>query len=222
VRTADSALSGAPQGPCGIMTFVVRAIVLAAGASSRMGRPKAGLPLSDGADTFLSRLLRTFTAAGIPDIVVVTGSSPDAVRAAAGRVRHPVRFEYNARWTDGQLTSLLTGLRERPGDVVEAALVMLVDAPLVTPATVARLVKTWREHRAPIVRPARGDEHGHPVLFDRALFGELRAADPTRGAKAVVRAHAAEIVNVPVDDPGAFLDIDTDAEYREALRGLRQ
>jgi len=185
-----------------------------------MGRPKAGLALSDHADTFLSRLIRTFTVAGIPDIVVVTGSTPEAVRAAAGRTRRSVRFEHNAQWSEGQLSSLRAGLRERPGDVVEAALVTLVDAPLVSVATVVRLVEAWRRQRPLIVRPARGDEHGHPVLFDRRLFDELRAADPARGAKTVVRAHDADIVNLPVNDPGAFLDIDTEQEYRDAVREL--
>ena len=201
---------------------VVRAIVLAGGASSRMGRPKAALALSDSADTFLSRLIRTFTDAGIPDIVVVTGSTPAAVRAAAGRTRRQVRFVHNAQWANGQLSSLLEGLGRRNEEVVEAALVTLVDAPLVRVATVARLLKTWRQRHALMVRPARGEEHGHPVLFDRRLFDELRAADPARGAKTVVRAHEADIVNLPTDDPGAFLDIDTEQEYRDALRQLRR
>jgi molybdenum cofactor cytidylyltransferase len=187
-----------------------------------MGRPKAGLTLSDPADTFVSRLIRTFSAAGIPDIVVVTGSTPEAVHAAAGRTRRPVRFEHNAQWPVGQLSSLLEGLRDRPGDVVEAVLVTLVDAPFVSVATVARVVATWRQRRPLIVRPARGDAHGHPVLFDRALFDELRAADPALGAKTVVRAHESAIVNLPVEDPGAFLDIDTEQEYRDALRELRR
>lgn len=187
-----------------------------------MGSPKAGLPLSDPADTFLSRLLRTLINAGIPDIVVVTGSAREAVRAAAGRTRRPVRFEHNPKWAAGQLSSLLTGLGEHRGDLIEAALVALVDAPLVAPATVACVVETWRQQRPLIVRPARGAEHGHPVLFDRRLFDELRAADPARGAKTVVRAHDADIVNVPVDDPGAFLDIDTEPEYRDLLRELRR
>jgi molybdenum cofactor cytidylyltransferase len=185
-----------------------------------MGRPKAGLALSDHADTFLSRLIRTFTGAGIPDIVVVTGSTPEAVRAAAGRTRRPVRFEHNAQWSEGQLSSVLAGLRERPGDVVEAALVTLVDAPLVSVATIGQLVAAWRRRRPLVVRPARGDEHGHPVVFDRRLFADLRAADPAQGAKAVVRAHEADILNLPVEDPGAFLDIDTEQEYREVLRAL--
>jgi molybdenum cofactor cytidylyltransferase len=103
---------------------------------------------------------------------------------------------------------------------MEAALVSLVDAPFASAATIAHLVETWRRERAPIVRPARGDVHGHPVVFDRALFAELHAVDARVGAKAVIRAHAGEIVNVHVDDDGAFIDVDTPDEYRDALRQL--
>ncbi len=96
---------------------------------------------------------------------------------------------------------------------IEAAVIMLVDAPLVSPETITRLVSEWRRTRAPIVRPARGDEHGHPVVFDRAIFSELEQCDAAAGAKLVIRAHEHEIFNVPIDDPGAFEDIDTPADY---------
>ena len=200
---------------------MVRAIVLAAGASSRMGRPKAGLPLADGGDTFLSRILRTLTAAGLPEIVVVTGAAPEAVRTAAGRVRPSVSFVQNDGWQAGQLSSLLAGLDHRPGARLEAALVMLVDAPLASVDTVRRVLRAWRETGAPIVRPARGDEHGHPVIFDRGLFHELRAADPAAGAKVVVRARSDRIVNLPIEDPGAFVDVDTEEDYRQLIQRVR-
>ena len=77
---------------------MVRGLILAAGASSRMGRPKAALPLTDRADTFLSRLLRTYIVAAVPEVVVVTGANAELVRAAAGRVDARVRFEHNANW----------------------------------------------------------------------------------------------------------------------------
>jgi CTP:molybdopterin cytidylyltransferase MocA len=65
----------------------------------------------------------------------------------------------------------------------------------------------------------RGDQHGHPVLIDRSLFDLLRRADPHRGAKAVVRAHATPAGDIQVDDDGAFDDIDTPVEY-ERLRPI--
>lgn len=199
---------------------MVRAVVLAAGASSRMGRSKAGLPLTDRADTFLNRILRTLLAAGLPDIVVVTGCAAEETTSAAGRMRAPVRFAHNPNWTSGQLSSLLVGLADRPGNRLEAALVSLVDAPLFSSDTVRRVTQAWRQSGASIVRPAAGEVHGHPVVFDACLFAELRATNLETGAKAVVRAHTTEILNVPVTDAGAFIDIDTPQAYSDALRAL--
>lgn len=214
------------------MIHVVRGVILAAGASSRMGRPKAALPLTDRADTFLSRLVRTFLQAGVPDLVIVTGADAELVRAAAGRPDRRVRLVHNPRWQSGQLSSLVAALTHevvRPftiqpgsrGAALEAVVVNLVDVPMVSVGTVVDVVREWRRTRAPIVRPARGDQHGHPVVFDRAVFDQLRTADPQVGAKAVVRAHTDRILNVPSDDDGAFLDIDTDAEYRAIVASLR-
>ena len=189
-----------------------------------MGRPKAALPLNDRGETFLFRLLRTYLVAGLPEVVVVTGANVELVRAAAGPIDPRVHFAHNASWEAGQLSSLLTGLEARaPGTshgdrLIEAVMMTLVDVPLVSPATCVRVLSAWRTSRAPIVRPARGDEHGHPVIFDRSLFDAFRAADPVQGAKAVVRAHADRILNVPIDDEGAFADVDTPAEYEALLR----
>jgi molybdenum cofactor cytidylyltransferase len=89
-----------------------------------------------------------------------------------------------------------------------------VDVPLVSAATVRAVLKRFRETGAPIVRPVRGDAHGHPVIVSSSLFGALRAADPAVGAKPVVRANASARGSVEIDDdPGAFLDIDTPEEY---------
>jgi CTP:molybdopterin cytidylyltransferase MocA len=192
---------------------VVRSIILAAGASSRMGRAKPALPLGACGDTFLGRIIRTLFSAGVPDLIVVVGADPDAVRHER-LLRDPrVRVVENPLWQSGQLSSLLAGLDASSRLPLEAALVTLVDVPFVTAQTVECLLRRWRETRAPIVRPARGDEHGHPVIFDCAIFDALRHADPAAGAKAVVRAHEHRIVNVPVNDPGAFQDFDTPDEY---------
>ena len=100
-----------------------------------------------------------------------------------------------------------------------AALVTLIDVPLVAPGTVRTLVRTFQSGSALIVRPASRGRHGHPVIFDRALFDELRRANPKEGAKQVVRAHAAEILDVEMADEGAFTDIDTPEEYERLING---
>ena len=191
---------------------VIPAIVLAAGKSTRMGRPKANLPLEDG-ETFLSRIVRTLSAAAVDDVVVVVGHEADAIVTAFSRTGAAARFVTNTDYENGQLSSLLRGLNavDRPG--VNAALVTLVDVPFVNADTVRAVIDRYHQTHAPIVRPVRGDEHGHPVLIDRSLFDEIRRADPSGGAKLVVRAHASAIGDVQVNDDGAFRDIDTVDEY---------
>ena len=198
---------------------MIPAIVLAAGESSRMGRPKALLPLGLE-ETFLTRIVRTFREAGVEDVVVVLGHEADAIaRTLDGGA---ARIVVNERYRDGQLTSLVAGLRivDRPG--VVAALVTLVDAPLVTAATVRAVVDRYRRTGARVARPVRGAEHGHPVLIDRSLFGALRAGNPAVGARAIVRAHATAEGDVEVTDEGAFTDIDTPEEYQRVLQELSE
>jgi molybdenum cofactor cytidylyltransferase len=194
---------------------MISAIVLAAGASSRMGRPKAALPLGQTGETVLSRVVRTLLDGGAPKVVVVAGAHLDAVRSAMP-VREPrARVIEHAGWQKGQLSSLLAGLDTVDDPLLEAALVTLVDVPLVRSSTVAEVIAAWRRTRAPIVRPANGERHGHPVMFDRSVFCDLRAADPNTGAKAVFAIHRDRIVNVTVEDAGAFEDIDTPADYEK-------
>lgn len=191
---------------------MIPAIVLAAGKSTRMGRPKANLVLDDG-ETFLCRIVRTFHAAGVDNVVVVVGHDADVILEAFSQTDAVARVVENADYENGQLSSLIRGINavDRPG--ILAALVTLVDVPCVTAATVRAVVERYLQTGAPVVRPVHGDEHGHPVLIDRSLFDDIRRADPAHGAKVVVRAHVSAAGDVPVDDRGAFLDIDTMAEY---------
>lgn len=216
---------------------MISAIVLAAGASSRMGQAKAALPFGQTGETVVAHVVRTLLEGGVPDVVVVAGAHIDAVRAAMpafaeastfakatadktagkpGRAR--ARVIEHLGWQQGQLSSLLAGLDAIDDPLLEAALVTLVDVPLVRSSTVAEVIAAWRRTRAPIVRPASGERHGHPVMFDRSIFADLRAADPDTGAKAVFAIHRDRILNVEVNDEGAFKDIDTPADYDEVLR----
>lgn len=196
---------------------MIAGIVLAAGASSRMGQPKAALPLGRHGGTVLSYGVASLLAAGVPRVVVVAGAHVEAVRRAL-LIQHPsVVVVEHGRWQDGQLSSFLCGLDAIDQPTLEAVLMTLVDVPLVAPDTTRRLMHAWRDHRSAIVRPARGETHGHPVLFDRRVFDALRRADPAHGAKPVVHAHAHDLVNLPVEDEGAFLDLDTPDDYQQVL-----
>lgn len=190
-------------------------LVLAAGASARMGRPKAWLPV--GSECFLTRVCRVLAEGGLTDLVVVTGPETADVGRCLSDAGISARLIENRNRDRGQLSSLQAGLTlaDRPG--VDAVLVHLVDAPLVRPATVRAVIEAFHRTRAPIVRPLAGTRHGHPVVFARPLFDDLRTADPALGAKAVVRAHAERAVDVPVDDPGVYEDIDTPEDYRRLI-----
>ena len=194
-------------------SIMVVGIVLAAGASSRMGRPKALLPLGD--DVFVTRVCATLQEAGLDDVVVVAGAERAAIGAAIAAAGLRARVVENPRREQGQLSSVLAGLAvaDRPG--VGAVLVHLVDVPLVRVATVRAVMDAFSRTQAPVVRPVAGGRHGHPVLFARRVFDELRRADPAIGAKAVVRAHAASACDVPVDDQGACRDFDTPGDLAE-------
>jgi molybdenum cofactor cytidylyltransferase len=193
-------------------------LILAAGDSTRMGFPKALLLTRDGRP-FVAAIASTFAEAGIHDIVVVTGRDHDRIVAALEKERlavvpHVVRNPDPSR---GQLSSLIAGMDAVVTPDTQALAMTLVDVPMLDPHTVRVVVAEWQRVRAPIVRPAIGDRHGHPVVFDHRLFAELRTAPLDVGAKAVVRAHADEIVNVPVTDEGCLADVDTPQDY-EALR----
>ena len=187
---------------------MIAAVLLAAGASSRMGRPKALLEV--GGQTFVRRILETLRDGGVSDTVVV-------VRAGASAVAREVdaagfgRVVENPDPDRGQLSSLIVGLDaiDRPG--VTAALVTLVDVPLVRPSTVAALLGRVAGSAAPVLRAAHAGRHGHPVVFTRAVFAALRGADAAIGARAVMRAFAVE--DVAVDDPGVLRDVDTPQDY---------
>ena len=193
---------------------MVPGVILAAGDSTRMGFPKA-LLLTRDRTPFVVAIASAFAAAGIQDIVVVTGRDHERITEALANQDLAVkpRVVRNPDPARGQLSSLIAGMDAVVTPGTQALAMTLVDVPMLHPDTVRVVVAEWQRTRASIVRPAIGDRHGHPVVFDRRVFAELRAAPADVGAKAVVRAHADEIVNVPVTDEGCLVDVDTPQDY---------
>lgn len=187
---------------------MIGAIVLAAGFSTRMGRPKASLPLGDG--TFLGRILATLDAAGIEVVRVVLGGDAEAIAGEHGLA--PPRLVVNPRPQDGMLSSARAGVLSLP-DGLEAFLLWPVDHPLVRADTVRAIVVAAATGRSPVVVPSHAGKRGHPVLFAERLRTEILAAPDAVGARAVVRAHGTESVEVAVDDPGTIDDADTPDDY---------
>jgi len=191
---------------------MIPAVILSAGKSTRMGSAKALLPIDSG-ETFLTRIILTMQSAEVEDIVVVLGHQADEIAERVVKRGLAPRLVINADYESGQLSSLLTGLRaiDRPG--VTAVLLTLVDVPLVGPGTVRAVLDRYRAAHPPIVRPVDRLRHGHPIVIDRTVFDEIRRADPSIGAKPIIRSHVSSAGDVPVADEGAFCDIDTPEDY---------
>lgn len=186
--------------------------VLAAGRSTRMGRPKAMLPAGDGM-TFVSRLAATLRAAGIQDVLVVVRPGDEVIRPEleARGFRPAVRLVVNERADAGQLSSVQAAVWAARTSRAGGLLIVPVDMPLVTEVTVRRLLDAFESSGAPVARASYGGRHGHPVIFARAVFDELMNADPAIGARAVVRAQAT--LDVEVDDRGVVEGVDTPKDY---------
>ncbi len=200
------------------MPAMIPGIVLAAGASSRMGRSKGLLPCGDAGLTFVASVVLALREGGVDDVLVVGRSGDDALRLEVET--HAGRFVENPRPEDGQLSSLVAGLNVADHPGVRGVLVTPVDVPMIPARAVAALLDAFNASSAPVVRAVHRGRHGHPVIFSRAVFGDLRRADASVGARAVVHAHAVAVVDVEIDDEAVVIDVDTPDDY-ERLFGKR-
>ena len=183
-----------------------------------MGRSKPLLTNAAGS-TFVGHLIASAAAAGLARIYVVGRPGDAGVRAEV--VNHGGTFVENPWADDGQLSSLQAGLRALECEPdLDTALVMPADMPLVTPAVIARLVATAETSAALILRATHAGRHGHPVIFKRAVFAELHAADPEVGAREVVRADRGRVEEVETGEIGVTIDVDTPDDYLRAFGHL--
>jgi molybdenum cofactor cytidylyltransferase len=185
----------------------VAGVLLAAGASRRMGRNKMLLELEG--ESLVRRAARRALAAGLAPVVVVIGHEADRVRAELKDL--PVEFAVNPDYTGPTSGSLHQGLRKLGPDV-DAAVVLLGDMVRVSQETLAMLVAAARGTDAPLVVSRYGDVTAPPLLFRRVLFPELLAWQGEGCGKAVVQAHSHEAMFV--DRPAALLtDVDTPDDF---------
>ncbi len=187
-------------------TFRVACIVLAAGAGTRFGEPKAGAELGPGV-RFIDAVVQTAREAGADPIVVVI---PPGFVAPAGTIA-----VINAKPLGEQIASLRLGLSRLVSVPVAGALAWPVDHPYADLESARAVIEGARRSGAPIVVPTLQGRRGHPVYFSRDSWREL-ATISDGGARAVVRAHAADLHEVPVTHIGVVRDIDTRADMTNA------
>ena len=182
-----------------------------------MGRPKALLPCPPDGHTFVSQAVRTLHTGGIEEVGVVGRPQDAALRTEVSRQSRPVAYLENPTPERGQLSSLLEGLSYAEACGADGVMVLPVDIPSVKAATVQSLREAFDRGAAPIVRAVYEGRHGHPVIFSRPVFAELRAADLSLGAREVLRRDPARVCEVSGDDPGVLRDVDEPGDYRRLV-----
>jgi molybdenum cofactor cytidylyltransferase len=190
-------------------------VVLSAGESSRMGRPKALLPIEG--QTFLERIVTALKKTQVGKIIVVLGHDAENMTR---EIKHlPVDVLINFDYQLGQLSSLQTAVHHLQSDEhCDGILVHLVDHPYIDGKLVDLMIQRFYERGKLIIVPRYQGKRGHPVIFSRSLFRELLDAPVEQGAKAVVNAHAKETLEIAAGDEGVTIDIDTPDEYRHHVK----
>jgi molybdenum cofactor cytidylyltransferase len=184
----------------------IAAIVLAAGRSTRMGGPNK-LTAEIGGKPLVRIAAEEALASRAAPVIVVTGHQREQIEAALAGL--DVQFVHNPDYAEGLGTSLRAGVAAVPAEA-DGVVVCLGDMPQVTAALIDRLVAAYdAEKGALVVAPTRNGQRGNPVLWSRRFFPDLMAVSGDVGARHVLASYGEAVVEVPVSEEGAFLDVDT-------------
>jgi len=183
------------------------ALLPAAGASRRMGRPKLLLPFRGR--PLIAAVVDALRAGGVDTIVLVIAPEDEELRAWARQAG--VDVAVNPDPERGMLSSIQEGLAALPRDQI--LLVSPADLPRLRAASVAELLRRMLAAGAPLAVPVYQGKRGHPLAIAPALIPEIPTLDPRIGLKQLRDRHAAELLEVPVDDPGVVMDVDTPEDY---------
>ncbi len=191
------------------MTTVPHAAALlpAAGASRRMGRPKLLLPFRGG--PLVAAVVAALRSGGAGTIVLVTAPEDEELRAWARQAG--VEVAINPDPERGMLSSIQEGLAALPRDQI--LLVSPADLPRLRPESVAGLLRRMIAAGAPLAVPVYQGKRGHPLAIAPALIPEILTLDPTIGLKQLRDRYEDELLEVVVDDPGVVQDVDTPEDY---------
>lgn len=186
----------------------VAPIILAAGDSTRMGYPKAILPL--GHDTFITRILRTLKEVELPKPIVVLGRAASIIRPEIAD--WPADIKINPDPDRGQLSSIQLALSHINPECV-GGMIWPVDQPSISEDVIRRLIQLFVSSEAMIAFPMHGDKNGHPAIFHRDLFKEFMEALPKEGPKTILTRYKHAWAILPTEEPACIQDIDTPRDY---------
>jgi molybdenum cofactor cytidylyltransferase len=188
----------------------IAGIILAAGASRRLGTPKP--LLSWKGETFVRHVVRTALHAGLSPVVLITGSSSDLVRDSIRDL--PVNIAHNPEWETGQASSVRAGINTLPENV-GGAIFLLVDQPQIPATLIRALYEKHSVELSPIIAPIIDGQRGNPVLFDRATFQDLIELQGDTGGRGIFSRYSIDWIEW--QDGDLLLDVDTDDDYKRLL-----
>jgi molybdenum cofactor cytidylyltransferase len=198
---------------------MLAAVILSGGASQRMGSPKALLPYQGR--PFLEHLLEVTQHPKIGARRVVLGAHAEPIASAVHLEADEVVI--NEDWENGQLSSIQAGIRSLPAGT-DGMILCLIDHPLISGTLINDLIEqfyaTQATDQAKIALPVFQGQRGHPVIFSAALYEELLAAPPDKGARAVVWAHAGEVSEMPTTEQGCVLNLNDPETLQRATGRL--
>ncbi|MBK8568342.1 MAG: nucleotidyltransferase family protein [Saprospiraceae bacterium] len=187
------------------MTTNLHILVLAAGASTRLGQPKQLVRW--GEKTLLEKSCETAISIENQGITVVLGASCEVINPAIEHL--PVRTVFNENWALGMGTTIACGIASLPPDA-DAVLLLLCDQPFVSLGLLKDLVEKWQQHPSHIVASAYGGSYGPPAIFGKECFDGLLALQGQQGAKKLMGQYTNKLLLV--DFPEGLFDIDTPAD----------
>lgn len=193
---------------------MISAVILAAGLSRRMGKPK--LILRRRGKTLVRTVAENVLTGGAEEVILVTGAYG---RAIAGQVNDlPLTLVHNPDYASGQGTSLAVGASS-VNPQSDAVMVLMGDQPLITPHLIRQFTGVFLSFRPLIMRPAYNGRPGHPVFFNSVLLPELVKLSGDTGARGVLEKYRGELYLYPTSDPAVCFDVDTPEDYKKWLTG---
>ena len=194
----------------------VAGIILAAGSSRRMGRLKQMLPFQG--KSLLAHTIEKGLAADLSPLILVLGHKADQIKERISK--YPIDVIINPIFSDGMASSICTGLNHltairKDSDTPSGAVFLLADQPLVTVETIQTISEKGRTCPGKIIIPVMDGRRGNPVYFDNCFFTAMTHLEGDIGGRALFTRFAHAVEELPVTDPGIFLDIDTPKAYEQ-------
>ena len=190
---------------------MITAVILAAGTSSRLGRPKQLLQFGDR--TVIEHIVDRVLSTSAERVIVVLGHAAEEIGKTLGD--RAVETVINPDYRTGQASSLTAGIRAA-GDS-EAIVVLLGDQPGISSIAVENVIAEWRKSGKPIVMSRYGSNRSHPILFDRSVYLELLEIRGDQGARDVIRRDPTRVTTADSGSPDLPPDIDTESAYLSLL-----